>query len=254
MGGIRVERQDGIVRVILQSGRGNPLTPQVLTELNDTFAELMAAPPRGVILDADGSKVFSGGFALPIIAYWDRDRIRSFFNDFLQVIHKILLLPCVTVTALEGSAVAAGFIISLATDFRIVKDEGIKMGLPEVNMGVALPAGARVLFGLRTSFQQALQYSLKGELFDPQAAQEIGYATKLSSDPLKDALDFVHYFASKPGNGVGATKTMAGQDLIDAMKKADEAFMEDFLDTWFSEVGQNAVQAQAERLNQSKKS
>ena len=46
---------------------------------------------------------------------------------------------------------------------------------------------------------------------------------------------------------------MAGQDLIDAMKKADDAFMEDFLDTWFSEVGQNAVQAQAERLNQSKK-
>ena len=121
MNGIRVERQDGIVRVILQSGRGNPLTPQVLTELNDTFAELIAAPPRGVILDADGSKVFSGGFALPIIAYWDRNRIRSFFNDFLQVIHKILLLPCVTVTALEGSAVAAGFIISLATDFRVVK-------------------------------------------------------------------------------------------------------------------------------------
>ena len=45
MNGIRVERQDGIVRVILQSGRGNPLTPQVLTELNDTFAELMAAAP-----------------------------------------------------------------------------------------------------------------------------------------------------------------------------------------------------------------
>ena len=163
------------------------------------------------------------------------------------------MLPCVTVTALEGSAVAAGFIISLATDFRVVKDEGIKMGLPEVNMGVALPAGARVLFGMRTSFQQALQYSLNGELFDPKTAKDIGYATKLSSEPLKDALEFVHYFARKPGNGVGATKAMAGQDLIDAMKKADDAFMEDFLDTWFSEVGQNAVQAQAERLNQSKK-
>ena len=80
------------------------------------------------------------------------------------------------------------------------------MGLPEVNMGVALPAGARVLFGMRTSFQQALQYSLKGELFDPQTAQGSGYATKLSSDPLKDAFDFVHYFASNADNGVGATK------------------------------------------------
>ena len=72
------------LELFLQSGRGNPLTPQVLTELNDTFAELMAAPPRGVILDADGSKVFSGGFALPIIAYWDRDRMRSFFDDFCR--------------------------------------------------------------------------------------------------------------------------------------------------------------------------
>ena len=89
-----------------------------------------------------------------------------------------------TATALEGSAVAGGRLFRY-TDFRIVKDEGIKMG-SEVNMRKDT-VGARVLFGMRTSFQQALQYS-KGEPFDPQTAQEIGYATKLSSDPLMDAL------------------------------------------------------------------
>ena len=36
------------------------------------------------------------------------------------------MLPCVTISAIDGSAVAAGFIISLATDFRIVKREGME--------------------------------------------------------------------------------------------------------------------------------
>ena len=127
------------------------------------------------------------------------------------------------------------------------------MGLPEVNMGVALPAGSRVLFGYRTSFQKALQYSLQGTLFDSQTAKDIGYAIQISEDPLKDAIELAKYFTHKPGNGVGATKKMAGQDIIDAMKLADDAYMEDFLDTWFSEIGQNALQTQAERLSGSKK-
>ena len=90
---------------------------------------------------------------------------------------------------------------------------------------------------------------MQGELFGPEIAKKIGYAIQLSDEPLNDAIEFAKSFARKPGNGVGATRVMAGQDLIEAMKKADSLYMDDFLDSWFSEIAQNALQNQAERLS-----
>ena len=82
------ELDHGVGRLMLNSGSGNPLTPSLLEALNAQLDELTANPPRSLVIDGGEGSIFSGGFALPIIANWEREEIRTFFNTFLTCITK----------------------------------------------------------------------------------------------------------------------------------------------------------------------
>lgn len=241
--------EHGITRCIIAGGRGNPLTPELLDTMNAQLDTLMANPPKALIIDANGAPIFSGGFALPIVAYWERPRLKKFFEGFLDILYKIMSIPCVTITVLDGHAIAGGFILSLATDMRIVREGNLKFGLSEVDLGVALPAGAGVLFEWRTSPKDALFYSMTGTLFDPQTAKDIGYAHSVVENPMEEAMTIATNLAKKPGMGVGGTRVFFNARIMQEMKKADEDFMESFLDTWFSAQGQEAIHALAQKLS-----
>ena len=58
------ELENGISRLIIQSGRGNPITPDFVADFNATMDQLLNDPPRVLIIDANGASIFSGGFAL----------------------------------------------------------------------------------------------------------------------------------------------------------------------------------------------
>jgi len=239
----------GVARLIFRNGRGNPLSPDLLDELNEQLDTLVENPPRALIIDTDSASIYSGGFALPIVASWPRAELRSFFEGFLDIIYKIMSISCPTITVIEGHAIAGGFILSLATDMRYIKDAPIKFGLSEVDLGVALPAGAGVLFEWRTSPSAALYHSMTGTLFSAQTAKEIGYATKVCEVPLEEATRMAQALAQKPGQGVSGTRIYFNERIIQEMKKADDQFMDDFLDTWFSPEGQNAIQTLARKLS-----
>ena len=62
------ELDHGVGRLMLNSGSGNPITPSLLDELNAQLDKLRENPPRSLIIDGGEGSIFSGGFALPIIA------------------------------------------------------------------------------------------------------------------------------------------------------------------------------------------
>ncbi len=247
-----IEQNKDVTRLVLKNGRGNPLSPALLEELNQAMDDLILAPPKVLIIDAAGSSVFSGGFALPIIASWPRKELESFFNRFLAIIHKILRIDSFTMTVLEGSAVAGGFILTLASDIRIVGSGKARFGLPEVDLGVSVPAGAGALLEWRTSPRAALLMASTGKLIDAQTAIELGYASHKADDPLALALELADKIAQKPGSGVSKTRRYFNHRVREAMKETDALFMEDFLDSWFSPEGQACIQAQAKRLSSKK--
>ena len=164
------ELDNGVGRIILNSGSGNPLTPTLLETLNSELSRLTENAPRALIIDGGEGSIFSGGFALPIIAKWEREEIRSFFGTFLDAIYKVMLMPCPTIGAINGHCIAGGFILSLATDLRIVKSGKLKLGLSEVDLGVCVPAGPQVLLAARTSEAHALRVGMLGHLFNGEEA------------------------------------------------------------------------------------
>ena len=83
-------------------------------------------------------------------------------------------MPCPTVTAVNGHCIAGGFILSLASDLRIVKSGKLKLGLSEVDLGVCVPAGPQILLAARTSESHALRVGMLGHLFGGEEANPAG--------------------------------------------------------------------------------
>ena len=240
---------NGVTKLSLNMGRGNPLTPSANQELLKTLQDLATDPPRALLLDAQGSKIFSGGFALPVIAPFEREEMRVFLSTFMACVDQILRLPCPSVCAVSGHAVAAGFILSLATDFRVVTDASVKLGLPEVNLGMPVPTGAQALFVGRSSEPFAHRYCSTGELFTPAEGYRIGYADELSSDVDARALQLAQQLADKPGLGLRTGRSFLANALADKVQQADAAYMDSFLDAWFVPETQVLIQAQAKKLS-----
>lgn len=249
MPSITVQQLDhGVQRLTLNSGGGNPLTPALIDELNEALEQLKATPPRALVLDADGAKIFSAGFALPIICSWERERLWGFFSGFLDVVHKLLMLPCPTVSAIEGHSIAGGFILSLATDFRVVGNGKLKLGLSEVDLGVAVPPSTQRLLAARTTEAQALWLTSTGELMGPEEALRCGYARSISDSPLADAIALATKLAKKPGSGAAVNRQLFNHVISEDMRLAQQRTGA-FLDTWFSESGQQCIHALAAKLS-----
>jgi len=248
---VQIDALDGgVTRIRLSSGRGNPLTPQAVHDLHEAVVAVQAAPPRALLIDAGDSPIFSGGFALPIVADYGRDTLRAFFGTFVDTLTGIVRLPCPSVCAVAGHAVAGGFILTLAADFRVVRTGPLKLGLPEVDLGVPVPAGPQALLAARTSPQHSLWLSTTGTFIDGEEAHRIGLANQLATDANTAALALAQRLAEKPG--AGPSRSVAAAALADHIQAEEARCHEAFLDAWFSDVAQARIQAQADKLGRAR--
>jgi enoyl-CoA hydratase/carnithine racemase len=246
---IQLETEADLACLRLAIGRGNPLTPEAVQELEAHLEALHRDPPRALVIESADARIFSGGFALPVIAGWNRQELSEFFSGFLRSIQLLLRFPSPTVCAVDGHAIAGGFILSLATDLRIVGTGNLKLGLSETQLAVAVPAGTLELLAARTSEQTALRMGVQALLIDPEEAYRLGYADQLADNPNAEARDLALRLAALPGAGAQVTRRFRGEPLADRIAAIDEAHMGGFLDTWFSTRGQEAIQSMARKLD-----
>lgn len=238
-----------IVRLSLDNGSGNALSRQLVDELEGVLGDLEAAPPRALVLDGGNAKLFSGGFDLTELMTFDARDTRRFFKRFAELLARLTELPCPTVAAIHGTAVAGGFLLAAACDFRVVQDADLKLGLTEADLGVAVPAPGQVLVAARTSPAVALRLSTFGTLLTPEEALSIGYANILHPDAQAEAIVLARYLAEKPGGGVSVSKRLAGAALAQEIRAADARGFEAFYDSWMSPEAQQKLRSLASRLD-----
>lgn len=238
----------GMVRLSLDHGRGNPLSRQLIDELEGVLGDLEASPPRALILDGGAGKLFSGGFDLREVLGFDARDARRFFKRFFELLARLTELPCPTIAAIHGAAVAGGFLLPLACDLRVVQQGPHVLGLTEVDLGVAVPAGCQVLLAARTSDATALRLSTFGTLLTPDEAHAVGYADALHEDARAEAIALARRLAEKPGFGVSMTKQLSATLLAQRVRDADARGFEGFFASWMSEPAQAALHALAARL------
>ena len=180
----------------------NVFTRQVLAELESLLPELAPRQDIRVLILVSGKPgAFIAGFDVDEIA-GVTDAVAA--EEGSRIGHRLFdawsRLPYPTLAAVQGTCLGGGTELSLASDSIVISDRAdIRIGLPEVKLGIVPAWGGCSRLPHRIGITAALDIILAGKAVNPRKAFKIGLADAL----LPDA-GFLHHvrdFATRLADG-----------------------------------------------------
>jgi enoyl-CoA hydratase len=234
-----VHGEVGLLRI--NAGKANAMSPEFVAGLIDAMAEVRARAPEALVITGTG-KVLSAGLALPTLVDLNRDDMRTFMQGFGQAMESVLTFPTPTIAAVNGHAIAGGCVLALMCDYRVMVEDGARIGLNEVSLGIGLPASVLEPLRVRLPARSWAPIALAGELFSPEDALALELVDDLvGADGLESsALERASALGGAP-LASAQVKAALLRPLIAEIRAHEDAELEAWLDTWVSPDGRRLV-------------
>lgn len=242
-------RHDSIHELRLANPPVNALNPELLHRLH---AAIKAAPSEGAtgLILSGRAGVFSAGLDVPSLLALDRDRLREVWRDLFGICGALACSPVPSVAALTGHSPAGGAVMALFCDYRIMARGAYRIGLNEVQVGLAVPNVIQAALRRLVGAHRAERLLVSGTMLEAEAAHAIGYVDELAEvdDVVARALLWHHELAKLPQLAQAETRRMARADLTGLFDDPAMLPVESFLDGWFEPEAQTVLKALVTRL------
>ncbi|MBK9386756.1 MAG: enoyl-CoA hydratase/isomerase family protein [Planctomycetes bacterium] len=211
---IQRETYGDVLVVRLQHGKVNALDLELLEAIAATFEELARSAGGTVVLTGTGS-AFSAGVDLKRIVEGGASYAERFLPALDRAFESVLAFPRPLVAAVNGHAVAGGCILALACDRRVLARGKLRIGAPELRVGVAWPALALEILRSRVHHAQLREIVYAGAAYPPEEALARGFADELAEPEqvLPRALELARDLASLPPNAFRLAKAQAAMPI-----------------------------------------
>ena len=136
---IDVKSDAGIAVLTLMHGKANALDIEFCDALAARFVELRVTDAKAVVLTGQG-KIFSAGVDLIRLSEGGADYVRKFLPALHRLYDAVFNHPKPVVAAINGHAIAGGCVLACCADRRIMANDGGRIGVTELLVGVPFPA------------------------------------------------------------------------------------------------------------------
>jgi enoyl-CoA hydratase/carnithine racemase len=248
MKNVVLEDHGAIAVLRLANGVTNAIGPSMVAELPAALREVKDRF-RGMVL-AGGSKFFSIGLDLPLLLKLDRSEMKAFWINFEETVLDLYTLPLPTAAAITGHAPAAGTILALACDFRLIAAGKKRMGLNEITIGLPVPFLADLMLRQAVGDRAATEIEYMGELLMPEKALALALADGLFSEEGVEAkaIDKISEIVARPPFGFALTKQHRTRDIRTRFLADREAINQAFMDCWFNQEVQGVLSAASKKF------
>ncbi len=165
----------------------NILSSVALTELEQHLDEIAGRSDIKILLITSGKKsIFIAGADIKEIeSITDPQEASEKCTRGKQVFDKLEELPQMTVAVINGACLGGGYELSLACNYRVAGFAGcVKIGLPEVRLGILPGFGGCVRLPELIGIGKALSVILPGKVLDANRALKLGMVDRLFYDPI----------------------------------------------------------------------
>ena len=206
---VDLSRQDTVFVLTMNAGE-NRFNRPFVDDLNAALDEVEASSgPAALVTTGGTEKFYSNGLDLAWMGSdAGRDEGPKFVEDVIGLFARFLAFPVPSVAALNGHAFAAGAMLALAHDFRVMRADRGFFCLPEVDINIPLAPGMTALIESKLDARVVVETVLTGaRLGGPQALERgIVDASVAASDVLPHAVERAAALAGKDRATYGALK------------------------------------------------
>lgn len=227
------EDRDGVALLRLERGKVNAMDVELLQAMSELMADLGAEPPPAVVITGTGSS-FSAGLDLLRALDEGADYFRRLLPALNDALLRLFTLPRPVIAAINGHAIAGGFVLACACDQRIMARGAARLGITELPVGVPFPSVplemVRTVAGTRLA--RAMVYG--GGLLSAEEGEAMGLVGELV-DPdelLPRSLETAARWGATPPRAFELTKRQLQQPVLDRLARHRESVDAEVLEAW----------------------
>jgi Delta3-Delta2-enoyl-CoA isomerase len=214
--------RDGDVFVLDLGDTENRFHPDWLAAVDGLLDEVVKADgPHALVVAATG-KFFSNGLDLEWLStHADQS------TDYVRTVHalfaRLLELPLITVAALQGHTFAAGAMLSLACDFRVMRADRGYWCLPEADISIPFTHGMSALIQSRLTPQVAHEAMTTSRRYGGHDALAAGIVDRTADEQgvRPAAVEIALPQTTKAGPTLGTIKARMYAPVLDSLRDPD---------------------------------
>ncbi len=235
---VLLEQRDAVAVLRLNRPPANAVGLEFAREIEAALDSEAVRDAKALVLTGTGS-FFSGGLDLKIVPGYSKEEQREFLGVLNRVLGRLYAYPIPLVAAVSGHAVAAGFMLALAADYRVGPVGAAQFGLTEARVGIPFPAVPMIILRAECSARDVRYCTLYAHTFGPDEARRRGILDELqpAESVLERALEVASEMASMPAEGYRRIKYQVRKAAIDEIQEVISTGGDPMLEGWISPGG-----------------
>jgi len=242
-------RHDQILELRLSRPPVNALDPTLVAALREAFLNAPAQGARAIVLSGRPG-LYSAGLDVPTLLTLDHAGMGRFWQSFMCLLRTIGRSPIPTVAAITGHAPAGGAVLSIFCDYRVMARGPFRIGLNEVQVGLAVPEIIQVALRRLVGPHRMERLTVAGAMIESEEALRVGFVDELAETDqvVERALAWCRTHLALPPESMSETRRTARADLHAALDDAQRMSLDGFIERWFSDESQTTLRALVAKL------
>jgi enoyl-CoA hydratase len=244
---LRTEMRGEVAVLRMEHGKVNALDFELLEELSARLDELESSGAAAMVLTGSGS-TFSAGVDLFRLLDGGPGYLERFLPALTGAFLRLFTFPRPAVAAVNGHAIAGGCILALACDHRILAAGPGRVGVTELQVGVAVPALALEIVRAALPPHHAQEAILTGRTYSAAEALARGFADELAApeDVLDRACAIAAELGAIPRRTFALTKRQLRRHTLERVQDLADLDPE-VAEIWRDEPTRRTIRAYLER-------
>lgn len=217
---MRLEREGDVFVLHLTEG-DNRFNRDSTAEWHQALDEVEASEGPAALVTTGTGRFYSNGLDLDRLMAGGGAELAEYVPVMLRLFARLLRLPVITVAAVNGHAFAAGAMLSLTHDFRVMRADRGYWCLPEADLGMPLAPGMNDLIAARLAPQVAHEAIMTARRYPADEAKAHGIVDEVVDEDrvVERAVARAAELAGRDRGAIVALRTRLYADLIDTLEE-----------------------------------
>jgi enoyl-CoA hydratase/carnithine racemase len=215
---IEVEQRGSVFIATLDRDE-NVIDPPFVERFDAVLDEVAAAVGPRTLVTTGSGRFFSTGLSLRYVETLDENELRAFLATVDRLLAHLVTAPFVTVAAINGHCIAAGALLALAHDYRVMRADRGFFALPSVDVGIPFTRGMTALISRKVPPPWSDDLAISGDRFGGREASDrhVVHRAVPEDAVVPMSVEIAERHSGKDAETLGTIKQRLYHDVLEAL-------------------------------------